>query len=329
MSQKVVFISSKIPEAGLALLKQDGYQVIEWDSERRINKEELIAHCKDAHALLNARSTQLDEEFFKACSHLEIVSLLSAGYDHVDLAAANNYRVPVTNTPGVLSKATADTAFLLMMAASRKAFFQHKKIINGKWQKNLPTDLLGIELRGKTLGIFGLGQIGLEMGRMCKRALDMEIIYHNRTRNEAAEEILDATWVSFDELLDRSDVISVHSALTADTKGRFNKDVFYRMKSNAIFINTSRGAVHNEMDLISVLEEKRIWGAGLDVTNPEPMSPDNPLLFMENVAVLPHIGSATVETRNEMSLLAAKNIIARFNDEVLLTCLNPEVLEVT
>lgn len=329
MSDKLVFITSRIPQIGLDLLKKAGLSYKQWSHERKITKEELIANAKGCNILLNIGSNQLDEEFFKACPKLELVSLLSVGYDHVNIAAANQYRVPVTNTPGVLSKATADTAFLLMLAASRKAFYQYKKILDGKWQKNMPTDVLGVELHDKTLGIFGLGRIGKEMARLCKGAYNMEIIYHNRNRNAEAEQMLGAKWVTFDELLKQSDVLSVHSQLSKETKGIFNYDVFSKMKHTAIFINTSRGAVHNEEDLIKALQEKKIWGAGLDVTNPEPMSPDNPLLTMQSVAILPHIGSATVETRNEMAKLAVQNIIAKVNNEYLLTCVNPEIMEIT
>ncbi|WP_353134969.1 D-glycerate dehydrogenase [Pseudopedobacter sp.] len=329
MSEKLVFITSRIPKIGLELLTEANIVYKQWPYERKITKQELIENVRDCSILFNVGSNQLDKEFFKACPKLELVSLLSVGYDHVDVSAATQYRIPITNTPGVLSKATADTAFLLMLAVSRKAFYQHKKILKGKWQKKIPTDILGIELHNKTLGIFGLGRIGLEMAKLCKGAYNMEIIYHNRNRNEEAEDMLNARWVSFEDLLKQSDVLSVHSQLSEETKGLFDYRVFSQMKDSAIFINTSRGAVHNEEDLIKALEDGQIWGAGLDVTNPEPMAPDNPLLEMESVAVLPHIGSATVETRNEMVKLAVQNIIAKINNESLLTCINPEVMELT
>ncbi|ADY51222.1 D-isomer specific 2-hydroxyacid dehydrogenase NAD-binding protein [Pseudopedobacter saltans DSM 12145] len=329
MSEKLVFITSRIPQIGLELLDKAGIFYRQWPHERKITKEELIENVKECNILLNIGSNQLDEAFFKACPKLELVSLLSVGYDHVNIGAANQYRVPVTNTPGVLSKATADTAFLLMLASSRKALFQYKKILDGKWQKNVPTDILGIELHDRTLGVFGLGRIGLEMAKLCKGAYNMDIIYHNRNRNAEAEEILGAKWVNFEDLLKQSDVLSVHSQLSKETEGLFNYDVFSKMKKTSIFINTSRGAVHNEEDLIRALQDGKIWGAGLDVTNPEPMTADSPLLTMPTVAILPHIGSATVETRDEMARLAVQNIIAKINNEFLLTCINPEVLEIT
>jgi glyoxylate reductase len=170
-----------------------------------------------------------------------------------------------------------------------------------------------------------MGRIGMVMAQRCRGAFNMEIIYHNRSRNAEAEKLFHARYVSFDELLKQSDVLSVHSVLSDETRGLFNKDVFSRMKRNAIFINTSRGGVHNEPDLIEALQTETIWGAGLDVTNPEPMHADNPLLQMPNVAVLPHIGSATVEARNGMARLAAENIIEFYASGNMPHCVNREV----
>ena len=214
-----------------------------------------------------------------------------------------------------------------MIAASRKMFFMHKKIEKGEWKHFTPTSNLGMELKNKTLGVFGLGRIGIEMAKRCKGAYNMNVIYHNRKQNTEAEKLLDAKYVSFDELLAQSDILSVHSILSEATKGIFNKAAFDKMKSSSIFINTSRGGVHNEEDLIQALNEGRIWGAGLDVTNPEPMDKDNPLLNMENVAVLPHIGSATVEARNGMSRLAAENIIEFYKNDRIPHFVNPEVIK--
>ena len=163
------------------------------------------------------------------------------------------------------------------------------------------------------------------MAKRCKGAYQMNVIYCNRSRNTAAEELLSAQKVEFDELLARSDVLSVHSSLNEATKGIFNKTAFHKMKRTAIFINTARGVIHNEQDLINALNERVIWGAGLDVTNPEPMKPNNPLLSMENVAVLPHIGSATIEARNAMSCLSAKNIINGLRGIRLPNIINPEI----
>jgi lactate dehydrogenase-like 2-hydroxyacid dehydrogenase len=312
-----VFVTRMIPEIGIKLMEEQGISVVQWPEKRDLTQEELIDHCLNYDALLSVGSNKINSVFLNACSHLKVIALHSVGYDNVDVAAAMKLKIPIGNTPDVLTAATADTAFLLMLAVSRKAFYLHKKIIRGEWQFSEPMADLGIELEGKTLGIVGLGKIGFEMAKKCGRMYNMKVIYFNRRRNENAEKELNATWVPFDELLSASDVISVHCALTPETKGMFNKQVFDKMKRASIFINTARGAIHNENDLFDALQKGNIWGAGLDVTSPEPMEADNPLLRMANVAVLPHIGSATFETRNAMTRLAALNIIAGLKGEQL------------
>jgi glyoxylate reductase len=202
----------------------------------------------------------------------------------------------------------------------------HKRIARGEWTFFRPKADLGIELKNKTLGIFGLGRIGLQMAIRCKGAYNMKIIYHNRKPNRDAEKLLGAGLVSFDELLSQSDVLSVHCALNSETRGVFDQTAFSKMKPTSIFVNTARGGIHNEKDLIEALNVGKIWGAGLDVTNPEPMDVTNPLLSMPNVAVLPHIGSATEEARNEMSRLAAMNIIEFYKHNHMPNVVNPETL---
>ncbi len=322
-----VFITRQIPEVGIKKLKDAGIEIIEWKEKRELTQPELIENCKRCDALLAAGYNKMDAHFFKECSHLKVIALHSVGYDNVDIAEADRLKIPVGNTPGVLSGPTADIAFLLMLAVSRKAFYLHEKIVKGDWNFFEPTANLGIELYGKTIGIYGLGNIGFEMAKRCKGAYDMKVIYHNRHQNIAAENELNAEYVSFEELLKRSDVISVHTNLSKETTGKFNKAVFEKMKRTSIFINTARGLIHNEEDLIVALQNGTIWGAGLDVTNPEPMKKDNPLLTMPNAAVLPHIGSATVETRDEMARIATENIIAGLSGKRIPFPVNPEVYD--
>ncbi len=307
----------------MRLLKDAGCRVTAYTEKTNLSPEQLINACREQDAMLNAGPNKMDRVFLEASGHLKVIALMSVGYDNVDIPTATRMGIPVSNTPGVLSGATADTAFLLLLAASRKAFYLHKTIAKGEWGFFEPTANLGVELGGKTLGIFGLGKIGFEMAKRCAGAYQMKIIYHNRRRNAEAEEKLNAVKVSFDELLAQSDVLSVHSALTSETTGLFDKKVFGRMKPSAIFINTARGAIHNEEDLIVALQRGIIWGAGLDVTNPEPMAPGNPLLDMQNVAVLPHIGSATRETRDAMAVIAAQNVLAGLRGEPLPNIINP------
>lgn len=318
-----VFITRPILEKGLQVLQNAGISYTQWTEPRALLPDELIDHCKNYDALLVAGSDKIDKNFLHACSHLKVIALHSVGYDNVDITEATRLKIPVGNTPDVLSNATADTAFLLMLATSRNAFYMHKTIEKGEWKFFTPAANLGIELYGKTLGIFGLGKIGYEMAKRCKGAYGMPIIYHNRSANAIAEKDLGAKRVSFDALLQQADVLSVHTSLTPETKEIFNATAFKKMKAAAIFINTARGGIHSEADLTAALQQKIIWGAGLDVTNPEPMKPDNPLLSMPNVCILPHIGSATVEARNEMSRLAAENVAAGLKGMPLPHWVNP------
>ncbi|HSZ33838.1 MAG TPA: D-glycerate dehydrogenase [Puia sp.] len=322
-----VFITRRIMDCGLQYLRDAGVEISEWTIKRDLTSGELVEFSSRADALLSAGGNRIDESFLRSAKHLKVISLHSVGYDNVDIAAATALKIPIGNTPGVLSNATADTAFLLILATSRKAFYMHKTIQNGDWGFFEPTANLGIEIRGKTLGVFGLGKIGFELARRCYYAFGMKVIYHNRGHHAEAEKELKATRVSFDELLEKSDVLSVNTGLTAETKGIFNHLAFMRMKKTSIFINAARGAIHNETDLIDALEKGIIWGAGLDVTNPEPMQQNNSLLSMPNVCVLPHIGSATEETRAAMSLIAAKNIVAGLKGERLPFAVNPEVYD--
>jgi glyoxylate reductase len=326
-SEIKIFVSSVFPDIGIDMLREENFDVITWDNDTPIPEDTLLKNALVCNALLCTLTAKIDAHFLNECRHLEIISQFGVGYDNINIPEATRLGISVGNTPDVLTDATADIAFGLMIAASRKMFFMHKKIEKGEWKHFTPKANLGIELKHKTLGVFGLGRIGTEMAKRCKGAYNMDIIYYNRNRNIEAEKLLDAKYVSFDELLAQSDVLSVHSTLTEETKGIFSKNAFNRMKPTSIFVNTSRGGLHNEEDLTEALNADKIWGAGLDVTNPEPMDKNNPLLNMENVAVLPHIGSATIEARNGMSKLAAENIIEFYKNGVIPHLVNPEVIK--
>lgn len=322
-----VFINKVIPDAGLNLLREEGIEITMWNQDRVLSREEALDFCLQHDAFLNVTQKGVDADFLGRCMHLKVIALHSVGFDNVDVEAATSFGIPIGNTPGVLNKATAEIALLLMLTVSRKALYLHKTIAEGGWGISQPTMNLGVDLNGKTLGIVGLGRIGTELARMCQLALNMKIIYHNRGTNEEAESALGAKRVSFDEVLAQSDVLSVHTALTEETRGMFGTEQFRKMKASAIFINTARGGIHKENELIAALEGGAIWGAGLDVTDPEPAARDNPLLTMENAVVFPHIGSATKETRDAMSIRAAENIIAGLKGEKLPYPVNPEVYE--
>jgi glyoxylate reductase len=321
-----ILVTRIFPEAGIELMRKEGFCVNVWDHDWPMTQAELIANSLNSDALYCTVTENIDRHFLGKCSHLGIISQFAVGYDNIDIEEATRLGIPVGFTPDVLSDATADVAFGLMIAASRKMFYLHKSISRGGWDYFRPKCGLGIELKDKTLGVFGLGRIGMEMARRCKGAYNMRIIYCNRHRNETAEKLLGARKVTLNELLESSDIVSVHCTLNDETKGLFDIRAFSKMKPTAIFVNTSRGAVHNEHDLAEALRKGIIWGAGLDVTNPEPMKPGNPLLDMENVAVLPHIGSATVETRNKMSEMTAINIIDYYKKGRVPNLVNSDVL---
>jgi glyoxylate reductase len=320
---KKIFVSFIISEITVVLLKQAGFEVDFWPHKVTIPQDEFINSVKASHAIVTTGSEPMDAHFFDACSHLEIISQCAAGYDNIDINKATALGIPVCNAADPTTEATAEIAFGLMIATARKMFFHHKNILKGGWSKmGRPSDL-GIDLSGKTLGIFGLGRIGAAMARKCKAAYHMDIIYHNRTRNYVAEKELGAKYVDFDTLQRESDVLSVHCSLNETTRGIFNHEVFNSMKLSSIFINTSRGGVHNQKDLTDALKDRVIWGAGLDVTDPEPMDSSHPLLQMDTVAILPHIGSATFEAREAMARTGAENIVNFYSKNQLPNLINP------
>lgn len=325
-NQVDILITRQFPSVAEDLLRSAGFRLSVWSQDRPMTTNELLERAPACDALLCTITDRIDENLLAACPRLKMISQFGVGYDNIDIAAATKRKIPVGNTPDVLTDATADTAFALLLSVARKTLFNYQKILRGEWKTFEPNKHLGIELKGKTLGIFGMGRIGVEMARRCVGAYGMQVLYHNRRRNAEAEQQLGARLVSFDELLQQSDIVSVHSVLSNETRDIFNATAFARMKKNAIFINTARGGIHNEANLISALREGTIWGAGLDVTNPEPIDPGSPLLFMENVAVLPHIGSATVEARSAMARIAATNLISFFRERRVPHIVNPGVL---
>ncbi|MEY8760335.1 2-hydroxyacid dehydrogenase [Chryseobacterium tongliaoense] len=320
-----VFVNKRIPEAGIHMLKEAGLEIFIPEHDN-LSHEEWLIYCQNTDVILSIGGEfKYDKDFFDQCPNIKAIALYSVGFDHVDIKEANRREIPIGNTPDVLSKATSDVAFLLMQSVARRAIYYFQKVKDGSWGDFDPLHALGQELYGKTLGVFGLGRIGFEMAKKSRKAFDMNIIYHNRHRNEEAEKELDATYVSFEELVSQSDVLSIHANFTPQQNELFNGPVFEKMKPNAIFINTARGGFQNEKDLYEALISKQIWGAGLDVTNPEPMSKESSLLGLSNVCVLPHIGSATIEARTGMAKMAAENIIAFSKGEKMPYCANPEV----
>ena len=226
-------------------------------------------------------------------------------------------------SPGVLTESTADIAFALLISAARRIVETRAYIDAGQWKTWEPLGHIGQDLNGKTIGIVGLGRIGHALAKRCHAGWNMRVLYHNRRRNEAAERDLKATHVDLDTLLAESDFVSVHCDLNDSTRGLFNAAAFRKMKQTAIFINTSRGPVVNQRDLFEALKNGHIWAAGLDVTDPEPILMDDPLLTLPNCVIVPHIASATVSSRNGMAEIAADNLLAGVRGEPLRHCVNP------
>ena len=268
------------------------------------------------------QKVKVDTELLTHAPKLRVIAQSSVGYDNIDIAACTARGIPVGNTPGVLIETTADLTFLLLLSAARRIKESLALIYEGKWIQGagLP---LGVDLFGKTLGMVGLGQIGSAVARRAM-ASGMNVIYHNRRRRSPGEEN-GAVYVEFAELLERSDFVVVLVPLNNDSLGLFGGAEFARMKKTAFFINAARGAIVKTQELYEAVKNGVIAGCALDVTDPEPIPADHPLLQLPNVFVTPHIGSATIETRNRMAMLAAENLVLGLAKKPLKTCVNPEV----
>lgn len=320
-----VFISRRIPNKAIETLKSAGIEVKVWGSAIPPTKDELAEHTAQADALICMLSDAIDSDFLLKNKHLKVISNYAVGFNNIDITTATELGIPIGNTPDVLTEATADHAFTLMLSVARKILDSNRSISDGKWKNWEPMGFLGQDLRGRTLGIAGMGRIGQELARLCYDAFGMKILYFSNASKPEMDRKFGAKKVDFVDLLSQSDVISVHTSLNEKTKGIFDKKAFQQMKKSAIFINTSRGEVHNEADLTEALSNGEIWGAGLDVSNPEPMQHDNPLLMMQNVVITPHIASATIDTRANMAFIAAQNIIKGLKNEKLVGFVNPQV----
>jgi glyoxylate reductase len=312
-----VFVTRIIPEAGLARIREE-CEVDLWTERLPPPRQELLRRVRGCDGVISLLSDAIDGEVMDSAGpQLKVISNFAVGYNNIDVAEAKRRGIKVGNTPGVLTEATADIAVALLLAASRRLVASERSIHAGDWLTWEPLGFLGQELAGKTLGIVGLGRIGAATARRLRGGWGMQIIYSGRSRNEAAERELEAERVSFDELLERSDFVSVHCALTDETKHLFDAEAFRRMKRSAIFVNTARGPVHVQQDLYEALRNGDIFAAGLDVTDPEPMAADDPLLALPNCVIAPHIGSATVEARDAMASIASANLLAGLNGSPL------------
>jgi glyoxylate reductase len=306
-----VLVTREIPEAGLRLL--DGFDVTVL-YERPPERGELLEAVRGANGILSTATEKVDGEVMDAAGEgLKAVANMAVGYDNIDVGAAKERGIVVTNTPGVLDETTADVAFMLMLAAARRLGEGERLLRAGKWEWWGPKQLRGLDVWGKKLGIVGLGRIGQAVARRA-RGFGMEILYHNRSRKEDAEEELGARYLELQDLLGESDFISIHTPLTDETRHLIGAKELERMKPGAVLVNTSRGPVVDEGALADALENGRIFAAGLDVYEEEPKVHPK-LLELENVVLAPHIGSASIETRDKMATLAAENLAAVLRGE--------------
>lgn len=323
MSKPKVFVTRVIPEKGFATIK-DFCDVDLWPNELPPDRNELLAHVRGVDGLLCLLTDQIDGEVMdEAGPQLKVISNHAVGFDNIDVNAATARKIPVGNTPDVLTDATADFAFALMMAVARRIPEAERYVHAGKWKTWGPLTLLGVDLKDATLGLIGFGRIGRAMARRAV-GFDMRVIYYDPSETKPIQE-LKATPVDFETLLEESDFISLHTPLTADTRHLIDSEAFSKMKPNAVLVNTSRGPVVDMNALYEALKKQRIFGAGLDVTEPEPLPLDSPLLTLDNVIIAPHIASASKTTREKMSWMAAQNLIAGLKGERLPNCVNPQV----
>lgn len=299
----IIYITQKLPDEAVAEL-QNSYEVRMWhDDQTSAPKEEIINQVKEAHALWAMLSNQIDEEVFEAATNLKVVANLAVGYNNIDLDAARKHGVMVTNTPEVLTEATADLTFALLLATARRIIEAEKSVRSGDWKSWSPMGMAGQQVGGATLGIIGMGRIGEAVARR-GQGFGMNVLYHNRTRRS----LEDVKYAELDDLLQNSDFVVILTPLTEETKGMISERELSLMKDTACLINVARGGIVDEQALYEALKSEKIWGAGLDVFEKEPVPLDHPLLTLPNVTVLPHIGSAAIQTRLAMMALNAEAI---------------------
>jgi len=308
-----VFVVDVIPEVGLDKIKEK-FDVSICDQPEILSKAELIKNVSDVDAIVSTVNEAIDKEVIDSCKKLKVIANMAVGYNNIDVEYATQKGIMVTNTPGVLTDTTADLAWSLLMAISRRIVEGDSLVRAGKYKKWRPRMLLGTDIHGKTIGVVGFGRIGQQVAKRAS-GFDMKVLYYDIVPISAEiEKKYNATRVELDTLLKESDYITLHTLLTKETRHLINEQRLALMKSSAYLINASRGPVIDEVALIKALQNKQIAGAALDVFENEPaLSPG--LAELENVVLLPHLGSATEETRNKMAEMAADNAIAALSGE--------------
>jgi glyoxylate reductase len=324
MEKPRVFITRRIPEQALKHLQKHA-QVDLWEKEEPPSKDVIMARSLGKEGLFTLLTDPIDADVIVSCKQtLKVISQMAVGYDNIDITAATGAGIPVGNTPEVLTDATADFTWALLLALGRRVLEADRQVRDGVWKPWGPEILLGAEISEGILGIVGFGRIGQAVARRAV-GFSMQVRYYDLHRHPDAEKDTHATYVEFDELLHTSDFITLHTSLTDETYHLFNRDTFQKMKRGAYLINASRGAVVDPQSLVWALENGILSGAALDVFEPEPIPEGQPLLNMENVIITPHIASASVKTRLKMAMMAVDNLLAGLEDRRLPYCVNPQV----
>lgn len=302
-----VFIARPVPpEVEAYIGKHCHYS--KWDRPEPIPRSHLLESLRDVNGLLTSGG-KINSELLDHAPHLKVVSTMSVGYDNFDLEAMRERGILGTNTPSVLNDTVADLIFALILDVARRVSELDRYVKDGLWKRGDGESLFGLDVHHKTLGIIGMGEIGEAVARRARRGFEMDILYYNRSRKRRAEADLGAEYCSLQQLLKESDFIVLMTPLTPETIKLIGERELALMKSTAVFVNASRGAIVDEEALLSALQNKRIYGAGLDVYEREPIAPGHALLKLPNVVTLPHVGSATYETRYQMAMLAAENLV--------------------
>ena len=327
MSQPKVFVSRIIAQEALDKIAEVAEMEV-WQEELPPPYETMLEKAGDCDGVVTMLTDKMDAAAIERLTKLKVISNMAVGYDNIDIKAATQRGIVVGYTPGVLTETTADLAFALLMAAARRIVEADNYTRQGKWKTWGPMLLQGQDIYRATLGIIGLGRIGAAVARRA-RGFDMRVLYFSRTRRSPREEKeMGIEYVSHvSDLLAMSDFISIHVPLTADTKNMIGKVEFSMMKPNAVFVNTSRGAVVDQEALYEALKSGRIFAAGIDVTETEPISPDDPLLTLPNIIIPPHIGSSSFATRTKMAMMVADNLLAGLRGKMPPDCVNPEALK--
>ena len=322
-----VFVSRIIPEEGLRPIREATEATV-WEDDLPPPRDALLRSIEGCDGVLTLLTDKVDDEFLdRAGPQLQVVSNFAVGFDNIDVAACTARGIPVGNTPGVLTETTADLAWALLMAAARRVTEGDRYVRAGKWKTWGPMLLMGPDVHGATLGVVGFGRIGQAVARRAQ-GFGMRIIYHDLAQaSPTVEAELGATYMPLEELLPKADFVSLHVNLSEQTHGLINAERLRWMQSTAILVNTSRGPVVDSMALVDALRDGVIAGAALDVTDPEPLPADHPLLGLDNCLVVPHIASASRATRGKMASMAAANLLAGVAGERLPTPVNPEVYD--